>query len=412
MGIRELEISLNDEQQAVKDAARKFFGEVWRPAAIELDKMANPEEVIAEDSVLWDVFKKTNELGYHKMAAPEEVGGLGMDDSLIAAIICEEMGYASPGLAVGYAVNATPYNYAMMSPVPEVQGLYSQFIQDTEVKMTGCWAITEPNHGSDWLHFEGEHTSDPAFAGQVRAVLDGDHYVIKGQKAAWVSNGTFASHAGLFLNLDASKGMQAAGIAAMPLDLEGISRGKPLDKMGQRDLNQGEIFFDDVRLPKEYMVVSDPAVYKVAIDAQLALANMWMGCVFCGTAHSAFDEALKYARERIQGGKPIIEHQNIKLKLFDMFASVEAARSLSRRVWVYNSEQTKTMQPTALEYSIASKVMATETSFKAASEAVQVFGGNGLSREYVIEKIFRDARAAMIEDGVNETLALVGAGRL
>jgi len=346
------------------------------------------------------------------MAAPVEMGGLGMDDSLISAIICEEMGYASPGMAVGYSVNGTPYTYAMMSPVPEVQDLYRQYIQDTDMKMTGCWAITEPNHGSDWLHFEGEHTKDPAFAGQVRATLDGDHYVIRGQKAAWVSNGTIASHAGLFLNLDASKGMAAGGIAAMPLDLPGVSRGKPLDKLGQRDLNQGEIFFDDVRLPKEYMVVSDPAVYNMAINAQLAGANMWMGSVFSGTAHSAFDEALKYARERIQGGKPIIEHQNIKLKLFDMFASVEAARSLSRRVFVYNAEQRKTMQPSALEYSIASKVLSTETSFKVASEAIQVFGGNGLSREYVVEKIFRDARAAMIEDGVNETLALVGAGRL
>jgi len=134
--------------------------------------------------------------------------------------------------------------------------------------------------------------------------------------------------------------------------------------------------------------------------------------VFSGTAHSAYDEALNYARERIQGGRPIIEHQNIKLKLFDMFTAVEAARSLSRRVWLYNASQRAAMQPPALEYSIASKVLGTETAFRVASQAVQIFGGNGLTKEYVIEKIFRDARAAMIEDGVNETLALLGATRL
>ena len=160
------------------------------------------------------------------------------------------------------------------------------------------------------------------------------------------------------------------------------------------------------------VIVQDPATYTMAINGQLAGANMWMGCIFTGTAHSAFDEALKYSRERIQGGRPIFEHQNIKLKLFDMFTSVEAARQLSRSVWVYNIQRRMAMQPMAIEYSIASKVLGTETAFKVASQAVQIFGGNGLSKEYVIEKIFRDARAAMIEDGVNETLALLGATRL
>ena len=114
----------------------------------------------------------------------------------------------------------------------------------------------------------------------------------------------------------------------------------------------------------------------------------------------------------MQGGRPIIEHQNVKLKLFDMFTSVEAARSLSRRVWMYNSTQRRNLQPSAIEYSIASKILGTESAFRVASQAIQIFGGNGLTREYVIEKIFRDARAALIEDGVNESLALLGAGRL
>jgi alkylation response protein AidB-like acyl-CoA dehydrogenase len=367
--------------------------------------------VIADGSVLWDVLRKTFELGYHKMGFPAAVGGIELDP-LSNALVTEEMGWASPGLAVSRGVCTVPFSYAMLSPDPEVQGLAVQFCADTEAKMTGCWAITEPDHGSDWLIFDDEIASNPACTPRVRAVLDGDDYVINGQKSAWVSMGTVANHAALFLCLDPSKGPAGGGIAAMPLDLPGVTRGKPLDKLGQRDLNQGEIFFDNVRIPKSMMVVQDSETYQAMADLQLTGANGWMGSCFTGCAHSAYDEALSYAKERVQGGRPIIEHQNIKLKLFDMFTSVEAARSLSRRNMVYNGAQTAALQPPALEYAIASKVFATEASFRVASEAIQIFGGNGLSREYVIEKIFRDARAAMIEDGVNETLALGGASRL
>jgi len=412
MGITELNVDLTDEQKSLKDAARKFFAEVWRPASIELDSLPSAQDVIKEDSVLWDVFRKTRELGYHKMSLPQEFGGLGIQDPLASALLNEEMGYAAPGIAVGWAVNGSPFNYAMLSPDPEVRDLVRQYCEDTDMKMTGCWAITEPDHGSDWILFEGENAVNPACGGQVKAVPDGDEYVINGQKAAWVSNGTIAAYASLFLNLDSSKGQEGGGIAVVPLNLPGVTRGKPLEKIGQRDLNQGEIFFDNVRIPKSMMIVQDPATYTLAINGQLAGANMWMGCIFSGTAHSAFDEALNYSRQRIQGGRPIFEHQNIKLKLFDMFTSVEAARSLSRRAWIYNAKRRGAMQPQAIEYSIASKVLGTETAFRVASQAVQIFGGNGLSKEYVIEKIFRDARAAMIEDGVNETLALLGANRL
>jgi alkylation response protein AidB-like acyl-CoA dehydrogenase len=114
----------------------------------------------------------------------------------------------------------------------------------------------------------------------------------------------------------------------------------------------------------------------------------------------------------VQGGKPITQHQNIRLKLFDMFTAVEAARCLSRQVMVFNYEKLKATQPVALEYSMASKILATESAFRIADQAVQICGGAGLSQEYIIEKIFRDARMALIQDGVNETLALGGAARL
>jgi alkylation response protein AidB-like acyl-CoA dehydrogenase/nitroreductase/NAD-dependent dihydropyrimidine dehydrogenase PreA subunit len=411
MGLRDLNIDFTKEHVALWDSVKKFMSEVWRPAAVELDKMADPQDVIAEGSVLWDVFRQSYGLGYHGLFFPEEFGGMEMDP-LSVALVTELMGWAAPDLAVSFAVNGTPFMWAMLSPEPEMQDLTRKYLKDTEGKMTGCWAITEPDHGSDWILFEGEECGNPAVAPQVRAVLDGDHYVVNGQKAAWISNGTIANYAALFLTLDPSQGVEAGGIACIPLDLPGISRGKPLDKLGQRALNQGEIFFDNVRIPKKMMVAADPVTFKLMSNLQLGLANGWMGLCFTGCAQAALEEALEYAQTRVQGAKVIYNHQNVKLKIFDMFASVEAARSLARRVAIYNTNLAQQMQPPAVHYAMASKVMATETAFRVASQAIQIFGGYGLSKEYLIEKIFRDARAALIEDGANEVLAIDGADRL
>jgi alkylation response protein AidB-like acyl-CoA dehydrogenase/nitroreductase/NAD-dependent dihydropyrimidine dehydrogenase PreA subunit len=411
MGLRELNIDLTKEHVALWKETKKFVSEVWRPAAIELDRLPDPGDVIAEGSVLWDVFRKTYELGYHTMAIPEEFGGT-RGDVLGGALMAEAMGWAASDLAVSWAVCTTPFAYAMFSPQAEMQELTRKFCADQEGKLTGCWAITEPDHGSDWILFDAESGKNPACAPQVVAQQDGDEYVINGQKSSWVSNGSFASHAALWLTLDPSQGMGAGGIAVLPLDLPGITRGAPLNKLGQRALNQGEIFFDNVRIPKYMMVAQDPMTFEFMSNAQLGLANGWMGLLFGGTALAAFEEALEYAKNRVQGAKAIIEHQNIKLKLFDMFVSVEAARSLARRVAVYNSQLLDQMQPPAVHYAMASKILSTETAFKVASEAIQIFGGYGLSKEFHIEKIFRDARAAMIEDGSNETLAIGGADKL
>jgi alkylation response protein AidB-like acyl-CoA dehydrogenase len=133
-----------------------------------------------------------------------------------------------------------------------------------------------------------------------------------------------------------------------------------------------------------------------------------MAAVFTGVARAAFEAAMDYSKQRIQGGKPICEHQLVQKRLFDMFTRVEACRALSRAVMVHNDP------PPAidLEYAIAAKTFCTQASFEIASDALQIFGGNGLSREYPIEKIFRDARASLIEDGTNDVLSLTGALRI
>jgi alkylation response protein AidB-like acyl-CoA dehydrogenase len=270
----------------------------------------------------------------------------------------------------------------------------------------GCWAVTEPDHGSDSLTVTERHFSDPKLKPNCVATRAGDEYVINGQKAAWVSNGTIATVATLFCTIDPTQGFKGGGVCLVPLDLPGVSRGKPLDKLGQRALNQGEIFFDEVRVPADYMIIG-PEAYAFVVESILTLANASMGAIFVGVGRAALEYALSYARERVQGGVPIFEHQSVKARLFKIFTQVEAGRSLAWRVMIYN-----TSNPPQVQYSIASKVFCTNTAFEAASGALQIFGGNGLSREYPIEKLLRDARASMIEDGCNDVLSLVGAAKL
>ncbi|MCP4037280.1 MAG: acyl-CoA dehydrogenase [bacterium] len=401
MPIEDIEVGLSDEERAVRDVTHKFAEEVMRPAGIELDALNDPSDVIARDSVLWKVFERYRELDLEVLESGDE------DDDPIAAariryLVNEELGWGDSGLAISLAVSGFHAMFARLSGNP---ALIERFAGPKSQEI-GCWAVTEPDHGSDSLGFDQPHFTDASIRPNCTATLDGDEYVIRGQKAAWVSNGTIATVATLFCTIDPSQGFKAGGVALVPLDLPGVSRGKPLDKIGQRALNQGELFFDEVRIPAEYMVVGADA-YGAIVEMVLATANAGMGTIFVGVARAALDCALAYSKERVQGGVPIFEHQNVKSKLFSMFSRVEAARSLARRVALYNSTN-----PPLIQYSIASKTFVTQTAFDVASDALQIYGGNGLSREYPVEKLLRDARASMIEDGCNDLLALVGAGKL
>lgn len=406
MSYLDLNLNLTDEQTALKEGIHRFAKEVIRPAGIELDALASPEEVLRSETFK-RVFRQAYELGYHSILVTDAYGGLGLDP-LEVHIALEEMGWGSSGLAIGIGVACFPAFMGGVLPEPRViDEIIVPFCECRDASIIGCWAITEPDHGSDMLMGGTSYFNDPACSGKVRAVRDGDEWVISGQKAAWVSNGSIATHALVYLNIDPGKGPAGGGIAIVPLDLPGAGKGKPLNKMGQRDLNQGELFFDQVRIPAEFML-SDPESYPAMLDITLATANAAMGAIFTGVARSAYELALVYSKERVQGGRPIFEHQSTQQKLFQMFTKVEAARQLSRAAIIYNFN----MIPPATQYSIASKVFCTQAAFEVASDAVQLFGGNGLSKEYPIEKIFRDARASLIEDGSNDILAVTAGAML
>jgi alkylation response protein AidB-like acyl-CoA dehydrogenase len=403
----ELNKNLTEEESTIKTEIHRFAEAVLRPAAMELDQMHSPDDVIANGSPLREVFKKAYQLEYHLSAFPGALGGPDLSP-LARHIYTEEMGWGAADFAVGLGVTGFPFGFAAASANPEMMEHHVMpFAKDREGKYIGCWAITEPQHGSDTLIVGTDEFRNPEIGNDLRAVADGDDWVINGQKSAWVSNGTIATHALAFLGIDQSQGQSGGGVAFIPLDLPGVTKGKPLNKLGQRALNQGEIFFDNVRLPKPYMIVPSQA-YEYVLDSVLAGANAFMGATFTGLARAAFEEALSYAKDRVQGGKPIAQHQSIQLKLVNMFIKVEAARQLSRSAFVYN----QTTTPPATQYSIASKVFCTQAAFEVASEALQVHGGYGLAKEMLVEKLFRDARAAMIEDGTNEVLSLAGARKI
>ena len=156
-------------------------------------------------------------------------------------------------------------------------------------------------------------------------------------------------------------------------------------------------------------MICEPENYEVMTDATLASANAAVGIMYLGAGRAAFEEALAYTRQRIQGGKPICEHQLVQDRLFQMFRKVESARALSRAASLYVRAGGG---PPSTEYSIAAKVHCTQVAFEVASDAIQLMGGYGLSAEFHAEKLFRDARASMIEDGCNEVLGLAAARRI
>ena len=401
MSMVDLPEQLGETEQAIRETAHRFAAEVLRPLGAKLDKLS-AEEVIAEGSPLYDAHRQFRELGFTTLRS--ETMELSRADTVrLRAIIAAELAWGDCGLALGLAGSTFPPMIAHMAGRPD---LGEQFTSD----QIGCWAITEPDHGSDQLDFDGSISATGMDRGRPNCIArkDGNSVVITGQKSSWVSNGTIAETAALFCAYDDGGGGEM-GQAVFLVDLKdgGVSRGKTTDKIGQRSLNQGEIFFDEVRIPIGNMAVG-PEKYATFVDTLLCGTNAGMGASFVGVAQAALDHAVAYAKERKQGGVPIFQHQSVKARLFEMFRKVAAARALNQQVMIYNATAPKPR----LELAIASKVTSTQTAFEVASEAMGIYGGAGIMRDNPIEMLMRDARIAMIEDGCNDILGLMAAERL
>jgi acyl-CoA dehydrogenase len=386
---------LSEMERTVQDNVHRFAVEVMRPLGPVLDGMS-AEAVIAADSPLWGALAKAAGLGLSITAMMDLPP---VERVRLLAIATEELAWGDGGLGGIVLCNNFPVMYSLLAG-------NLAMAQYSEGKL-GCWAITEPDHGSDMLDATGRLVAPDGVYGKPNctARIVGDKVVISGQKSAWVSGAMTAQVCALFCHYQDDAGGARPGVAVVvPLDLPGVSRGKPLDKLGFRGLNQGELYFDGVEVPIAHLLAG-PETYQELAYRMLCEANPHVGCCAVGLARAAFEHAWGYAHRRRQGGVALIQHQNVRLRLFEMFRKIEASRALVRRVMEYNATAPR---PSMLA-STSAKVTATQTAFEVASDALQMFGGYGLSREFPMEKLFRDARSLLVADGTNEVLALKGA---
>lgn len=396
VGLTGFETPLGEEETAIQAVVHQFAKNVLRPIGRELDRMS-AEDVAAPGSPYWAAIAEAAKLGLE----PEL---LEQFDPAVAhrleSMIGEEMGWGDAGLAVSLTVNSFPMEMARATGKEELMELSAGKI--------GCWMITHPDKGSDVGAFDMKREWVPGQQGNkgnMHAKVTAQEIVINGQCSAWVSNGAVAQVALCYLTADYGDGFYDAdgrpyGIAViLPLDLPGVSRGKPLEKIGQRSLPQGEVYFDNVKIPRRFAVAEQDEYYGNVASAW-SFAGTHMAQMFTGVARAAFELALEYCHERKQGGQRLIDHQLTRYRLGDMLRRVELCRAVARRSLAYAR-----LTPSGHPWATASgKVTVTEEAEKVVSEAFRLFGGNATTLEYPIEKLVRDTRSALIEDGENTML--------
>lgn len=394
-GMSGFETPLSEEESAIQSTVHRFARDVLRPIGRELDRM-EPEEVIASGSPYWTAMLESAKLGLD----PQLIAQFPPEVALrIESLIGEELGWGDPGLAVSMGVT--------MMPLMMAHTLGNQELIEMCTNKIGCWMNTQPDRGTDSAILNREELSahGKQAVGNITAKVGANEIIVNGQYSSWVSNGPIAQVGLAYMAADYGDGFYGTGEQSsftngigmiIPLDLPGISRGKPLDKIGQRALPQGEIYFDNVKVPKRFAIALKDD-YLGNLASAWAYAGTHMSQVFVGTARAAFELALAYCHERKQGGALLIDHQMTQMRIGEMLRRLEMARAIARRTLAFSR-----MSPQAHPYVTAmGKVCVTEEAMKIVHEAFQLFGGNGTTREFPIEKLFRDTRSALIEDGEN-----------
>lgn len=401
---------LSDDDRMLREQVHRVAVEVLRPAAWSLDQMT-PAERIEPGSPFFTTMATLKKLGYHRFFLPPEAGGPPERlSAMTQSVVLEELGWGSLGLATAFLVDMLPVQAISNFGSDELKAeLMVPWVDDESGAFHGCWAITEPDHGSDFLGIRDTEAGSYTRAQLIAEPVDGG-WILRGQKSAWVSSGPIATHAAVHAQAGREGDIAHSLFAVVDLDDPGIRRGPPADMMGVRDDPQGEIFFDEVFLPERNVLVPPGPLYPAFADQLLCLTSSVIANVAVGVARAAFEEALNHARTRVQGGGPLARHKNIQLTLYDMFERVETARAYSRAALTYTQANLPGATPEALgaspRHSRAAQVFAKRMAYDVAHDALQVFGAHGLSKDSLIEKLFRDTRCLLIEDGTLEVLAL------
>ena len=364
--------SLTEEQQMIKETARRLAEEMIVPKRAELDE---------KEEFPWDILKEMAKLDLFGIFIPEAYGGLGFG-CFENALAVEQIAWGCAGVATTYAANGLAAYPILLFGSEEQKKKYLSEI--AKGKKLAAFALSESQAGSD------------AGAIQTTAAKDGNNYVINGIKQ-WITGGGEADIYVVIAITDKKKGTR--GVSAFIVEKEdpGILFGKKERKMGIRASVTREIIFEDCRIPKERIIGREGLGFIVAMRT-LDYSRPGVGALGVGLAQAALDEAVKYARQRHQFGQPIISFQAVGHMLADMASQIEAARALVYAVCQYIDKKPKDFS----KYSAMSKLIASDMAMKITTDAVQILGGCGYTKDYPVEKMMRDAKILQIYEGTNQ----------
>ncbi len=391
-------------QKQILAAAYEFGKAVVYPAETTLDQIADPNEVYT-DNLFWEVMGQAFELGFPKMALPEAYGGMGLDPQT-TGMVWEELARWGPGFtAAMISGSIVPQLVALLAPDKDelVKRFVSPFCEDTTGRRISAWCSSEPEVGSD-----GKNYHDLRIHHHTHAVKKDGRYVISGTKSDFASNGGIADAYVVFACLDPALGICGSGTFVIPADAAGVKKGRAMDKIGLRLLNQSPVFFDDVEIPESHLIFPCGDEYPTLHNAIITVGNLAVGYAAVGTMRAAYEYALNHAKKRVQGGKPICEHQLVARRLMNCFQAIESARAL---LWKGSWLSAKNF-PGDLKTSIAAKIYATEQAVIQTGKMMELLGAYGMSKEYPVEKYVRDAKLLTVMDGTSETLLLKAAALL
>ncbi|HWQ61949.1 MAG TPA: acyl-CoA dehydrogenase [Negativicutes bacterium] len=377
-----MRFELTEDQAMMQKMVREFAEKQIAPGAAERDEQEKPDRSILD---------AIGELGLNGICFPEQYGGAD-GDYLSYVLAAEEICKADAGIGVSYMATVSLCGWPIFAYGSEEQKK-KYLVPMVEGKKVGAFALTEPNAGTD------------AASQQTVAVDKGDHFLLNGSKI-FITNGGEAETYVVFAMTDKTKGVK--GITAFILEkgMAGFTFGKKEHKMGIRSSQTQELIFQDVKLPKENMLGKEGDGFKIAMTT-LDGGRIGIATQGLGIAQSALDQAIKYSKERVQFGKPIAANQAIAFMLADMAVKVDCARLLTYRA-AYNKQNGL---PYSKEAAMA-KLYASDIAMEVATDAVQIFGGYGYSREYPVERLMRDAKIAQIYEGTNQVQRMVISGAI
>ena len=372
-----MEIELTEEQTLLRDTVRRFAEREVAPRAKEID---------ASGEFPLEFYRKAGELGLAGVYVPEEYGGAGMD-TVAYCVAIEEISRVCASSGVILSVNNSLVCDPLLKFGSEEQKRDFLAPLASGVQL-GCFALTEPEAGSD------------AGALRTTARRDGDDYVLDGDKV-FITNGTHADLAIVFATVDPARKHRGITAFVVPCDAPGFSRGQHEYKLGVQASGTTQLFFDGVRVPAAHRLGAEGEGFKIAMSA-LDGGRVGIAAQAVGIAQGAFEAALAYARERRQFGRPISDFQAIQFYLADMAMEIDAARLL-----VFKAAWAKEKQKRFSLEAAQAKLFASEVAQKVTNHALQIHGGYGYTREYDVERFFRDARITEIYEGTSEIQKLV-----